>query len=155
MIGLYTRVSHDPVIFFSSLVIAVVVPVIVCWLIRKLFKGLWDNFTTFVVGFVYMMGIVLLAVFGPTFIDRSISYHLAFYAVEEERVDVDSIREAFSTEIFDKRVHDAVVTGFLKENADGSLSPTWKARLMYALLEPVGELTDSLGTYEAMKEGVR
>ncbi|MDE6887363.1 MAG: hypothetical protein K2P45_01750, partial [Eubacterium sp.] len=71
---------------------------------------MFDHFTVAVIGMVYFMGIILLAVFGPTFIDRSISYHIAFYAADTGEVDVEDIRDKFSAEIFDKRIHDAVVS---------------------------------------------
>lgn len=151
-IGIYTRVSNDPIIFFASIVIAAVITVIICLLLYKFLKGKWDAFTTTIVGFVYFLGIIIIAVFGPTFIDRSISYHIAFYAVEEQHMDVDEMREVFSEEIFDKRIHDAVTTGFVTENEDGTLSPTGKSKLVYYILKPIGILTDSFDTYENMKE---
>ena len=152
LIGIYTRICKDPIIFFASIVIAVISTVAICLVLFKKLKGKWDAFTTVMVGFVYFLGIIIIAVFGPTFIDRSISYHIAFYAVEQQNIDVDEMRDVFSEEIFDKRIHDAITTGFVTENEDGTLSPTGKARLMYGILYPIGKLTDSLGTYEDMKE---
>lgn len=152
LLSLYTRISSDPIIFFASVLIAMVSTVIICFALYKLLKGRWDAFTTSVVGLTYFLGITIIAVFGPTFIDRSISYHIAFYAVEEERIDVDEMRDVFSEEIFDKRIHDALSTGFVTKNEDGSLSPTTKARLMYDILKPIGILTDSFDTYDNLKE---
>lgn len=154
-IGIYTRVSDDPIIFFASLIIAIIIVIIVCMLMRKVTKQLFDAFTIFVMGIVYCMGIVILAVFGPTFIDRSISYHIAFYATEEDIVYVEDIEEAFSKDIFDKRMHDAVATGFLTLNKDGSMSPTFKAKAMYYILEPLGKLTGSIDTYYDMKAEIQ
>lgn len=151
-IGIYTRVSKDPIIFFASIVIAIVTTIIICTVLYKFIRVNWDIFTTSMVGIVYFLGIMIIAIFGPTFIDRSISYHIAFYAVEEKNVNVEEMRKVFSEEIFEKRIHDAVATGFVNENQDKSLSPTIKAKIMYHVLEPIGELTDSLGTYESMKE---
>lgn len=154
-IGIYTRVSLNPIIFFASLIIAVVVVLIICLVIDKITKKLFDGFTIFVIGVVYYLGIVIIAVFGPTFIDRSISYHIAFYAAEEEIVYVEDIEEEFSTDIFDKRIHDAVTTGFLTMNEDGSMSPTFKAKAIYYILKPLGNLTGSMDTYYNMREEIQ
>lgn len=112
---------------------------------------MFDYFTLSMVCLVYLMGIIILTVFGPTFIDRSISYHIAFYATDEQEVDIDEIREVFSEEIFDKRIHDAVETGFIEEK-EGIFMPTWKAKFMTFILKPIGEITGSLETYEELRE---
>ena len=153
-IGLYTRSSEDPIIFFASLVIGIIVVTVVCLFIMKTAKGIYDKFTVFVMGIVYFLGVISISVFGPTFIDRSISYHIAFYAVEEGEVCVDDIKEAFSKDIFEKRMHDATETGFLVVNDDGNMVPTVKAKLMYYVLKPLGDLTGSMDTYYEMKEEV-
>lgn len=149
IIGIYTRISADPIIFFASLVVSVAVAVVNGIILRK--TGLFDNFTLSMICLVYLMGIIILTVFGPTFIDRSISYHIAFYAADEQKVDIDEIRQKFSEEIFNKRIHDAVETGFIEEK-DGIYMPTWKAELITFLLKPIGEITGSLDTYEELRE---
>ena len=118
-------------------------------------KALFPPFTAFLCSLVYFFGLVLLTTFGPVFIDRSISYPLAFYASEQGRIHIDDIREEFSSEIFEKRIHDAIETGFLKDNGDGSYSPSAKAKFMTMTLFPLGKLTGSLGTYESMKEKMK
>ncbi len=154
-IGIYTRISEDPIIFFASLVIGIIVVTGVCLLITIIAKGLYDKFTVFVLGVVYFLGVVMISVFGPTFIDRSISYHIAFYAVEEGEVRVDEVEEDFSRAIFEKRIHDAAETGFLTLNENGSMTPTLKAKLMYYTLKPLGDLTGSMDTYYQMKEEIQ
>lgn len=97
---------------------------------------------------------VILAVFGPTFIDRSISYHIAFYASDMGEVNIRDIEDEFSSAIFDKRIHDAVETGFITQEGD-IFRPTAKAKIMTAILKPIGEITGSLETYNQMKESVQ
>lgn len=149
-IGVYTRISKDPIIFFASLCIAIGTVVIVGLMLWK--SRLFDYFTLTMIGFVYLMGIIILTTFGPTFIDRSISYHIAFYAVDQKEVDINEIRQEFSEEIFNKRIHDAIETGFIEESDDDYFTPTFKAKFMTAVLKPIGRLTNSLNTYEALKE---
>lgn len=126
----------------------------ICLLFGRLAKDFFDKFTIFVIGLVYYLGLIIFAVFGPTFIDRSISYHLAFYAAEEGEVYIENIEQVFSRDIFEKRMHDAVETGFLEQNQDGSMSPTFKSKIMYDILKPIGEWTGTLDTYYKMKEEV-
>ena len=152
LIALYTRISKDPIIFVASLAIDAAVAFIGSMMVFWLLKGI-DEFTVFSIGCVYFLGIVVFAVFGPTFIDRSISYHIAFAAVEDREVDIEEMQEVFSKDIFEKRVHDAEATGFVIIK-DEKLLPTGKAEVMYWLLMPVGKLTNSLGTYYDMKEAL-
>lgn len=152
LIGIYTRCSDDPIIFFASLVIALVVILVNGILLWK--SGLFDSFTLSMICLVYFMGLIVLTTYGPTFIDRSISYHIAFYAADEEKIDIDEMREEFSEAIFDKRIHDAVETGFIVEGTDGYYTPTWKSKVMTAILKPIGKMTGSLHTYEELREAL-
>ena len=153
-ISAYTRLSSDPIIFFASLAIALFLSVLSAVLLLQLGRKnrLFDGFTAVLSSLVYFFGLVVFITFGPVFIDRSISYHLAFYAAEKERIEIEAIREEFSSEIFEKRIHDAITTGFLLPNDDGTYSPSSKAKLMTAVLLPLGRMTNSSGTYENMKE---
>lgn len=154
-IGIYCRISNDPIIFFASLVISLIVSVGVGVGIYFLLKRNIDKFSVVTMIISYLLGLVILSVFGPTFIDRSISYHIAFYAVDEGEVNVEKIRDEFSYAIFDKRIHDAIATGFIEDSGtDGVYVPTKKAYVIDAILKPIGKLTDSLGTYEEMREAV-
>ena len=157
LLGIYTRISDDPIIFFASLLISLLLSVAAGILLFFFGKrhGTFDAFTAGLSATVYFLGLVILAVFGPVFIDRSISYHIAFYATEQERIAIDDMRDEFSYQIFEKRIHDAIATGFIVENEDGTYSPSAKAKIMTAILLPLGKATNSLGTYETMKEEVK
>lgn len=114
-------------------------------------KKIFDKFTCFVIGVTYCLTILVFSVFGPTFIDRSISYHIAFLATEEKQIKIEDIEKEFSDEIFEKRIHDAVVTGFIVENENGSFEPTWKSKIITKILKPIGFITGSLNEYEKLK----
>lgn len=148
--GIYTCIASDPIIFVTSIVIALISVLGCCMVLIKASKDLFDHFTLGMIGLVYFMGVMIMAIFGPTFIDRSISYHIAFYASDMGEVNVEDIREEFSVEIFNKRIHDAVETGFIEQEGNVFV-PTWKAKLMTAVLKPLGKITNSLDTYNEMK----
>lgn len=154
LVSLYVRIAADPIIFTASIAIAIITVLGCCVLLWKAGRGLFDSFSIGMAGLVYFMGILLLAVFGPTFIDRSISYHIAFYASDIGEVSPQEIKEVFSTEIFEKRMHDAVETGVLKKEGHAFV-PTWKAKFVTAVCKPLGEVTGSLETYNEMKDKVQ
>lgn len=152
-ISIYTRISSDPIIFFASLVVGIIGVFIACIIVFYCFKII-DKYIVFLQGCIYFLGIIIIAVFGPTFIDRSISYHIAFYAAEEQSIDIDKMKDTFSNDIFEKRIHDALATGIVTQNTDGTLKATKKAKLMYYILKPLGELTDSMDTYYEMRDKI-
>lgn len=151
LISLYNRLSKDPIIFFASLIISLFVTIGVCFAIFRLTKKSFCGALLFLLGLSYFLALILVSVFGPTFIDRSISYHIAFYAAEEGVVKPEELQETFSNDIFNKRIHDALVSDILKEDEDGSLIPTTKCKLLYCIMRPIGELTNSMGNYYEMK----
>lgn len=158
LIGVYTRLSKDPIIFIASLIIGPVSAVMSTLLAEHLFarggRSFYNRFCIFLTVLVYLFGLILLSVFGPTFIDRSISYHIAFYAADEGEIDIGEMEEVFSKEIFEKRIHDAIISGVITETGERKYAPTWKAKLMTAVLKPLGELTGSLGTYSNMVDEI-
>lgn len=153
-IGIYIRASSNPIIFFASLIIGIITTTLSCFIIQKFSKKLFQAFTLFIIAIAYYLSTIILAIFGPTFIDRSISYYIIFYATEKGNFYVQDIEKEFSKDIFEKRIHDALNTGFLTQNKNGSVSPTIKSKIMYTVLKPIGELTNSLDTYYEMKEKV-
>ena len=153
-IGIYTRISSNPIIFFASLIIGIFAVILNCIIIQKFSNKLFDSFTIFMIAIVYYFNVIILSTFGPTFIDRSISYHIAFYATEKKEFYIEDIEKEFSKDIFDKRISDAVSTGFLKQNKNGSVSPTIKSKIMYTVLKPIGEITNSMDTYYEMKKKI-
>ncbi len=154
-IRIYVKISKDPIIFFASIILAIIIPVLVYWIPRKLWKKQFDQYSIFLMYVCSVLVTIFVAVFGPVFIDRSISYHIAFYAAEENYVNIEDIRDEFSVEIFDKRIHDAQIAGVIEVNEDGMFKPTWKAKLISKILIPIGKFTNSLDTYYKMKEKVK
>lgn len=151
-ISIYTRLTKYP-IFFGSCAIAVIVPLMLLILLEK-YCDIYEKFTLFPIYISCVSVILIFAVFGPVFIDRSISYHIAFYAAEEGTVNIDDIKDEFSNEIFRKRIDDAQVAGVIKLQDDGTFKPTIKAKIIKGILYPIGEITNSLDTYKLMKSEV-
>lgn len=151
-ISIYTRLTKYP-IFFGSCLIALVVPMVLIIILKKCLN-IYEKFTIFPIYISCVSVILIFAVFGPVFIDRSISYHIAFYAAEEGKVNIEDIKDEFSNEIFRKRIDDAQVAGVITLQDDGTFKPTIKAKIIRGILYPIGEITNSLDTYKLMKSEV-
>lgn len=99
-----------------------------------------------------MMTILFFAIFGPVFIDRSVSYHIAFLAVEEKSINPNKDFRNFSDVILQKRIKDAQTAGIILKKADGIYVPTRKAYFLYNLLVPIGTATDTLEEYKKIRK---
>ena len=154
-IRIYVNLSDDPIIFVASIVLAVLLPAVVYSVGYKFWKKAFDGYHIFLMYVSTVMLTVFLAVFGPVFIDRSISYHIAFYAAEQGEVNINEIRDEFSVEIFDKRIHDAQAVGAIEMKDDENFVPTAKAKFIWWFLGGMGKWSNTLGTYEEMKEKVQ
>ena len=95
--------------------------------------------------------LILFAVFGPVFIDRSISYHIAFIAAQEEHIYPHALEEKWKTMMMDKRMEDALSAGMLQKSPNGLYRGTGKAKRFTAFMMLLGKATRSLDTYEKMK----
>ncbi len=151
LISLYNRLVCNPIIFLASIIIGIILSLILCVIYYK--YKVFEFFTIFIIGINYFFIIFIFSVFGPVFIDRSISYHIAFYAVEKENIEIKKIETSFGKDIFDKRMNDAIRTGFIVENKD-IYSPSTKAKIMYYIMYPIGKITNSLDTYNDMKNKI-
>lgn len=132
--------------------IGIIVSIILCVIFYK--YKIYETFTIILIGINYFFIIFIFSVFGPVFIDRSISYHIAFYAVEKENIEIKKIEKSFGKDIFDKRISDAIRTGFIVENKQNKYHPSKKAKIMYNIMYPIGKMTNSLTTYENMKNKI-
>jgi hypothetical protein len=150
-IAAYGHFSNTPTFFFAGCASAVLFPVITYFVIRQCFHAFADVFATFMIAICCGLTILVFNVFGPVFIDRSISYHLAFYAAENGSVDEATFIDHFSCGVFEKRMHDAQLAGFINRRADGRYEPTHKALIFTKVMLTMGWFTNSLEEYKSMK----
>lgn len=119
---------------------------------RRVQKGGMDVLASRLLFCLYAAVIFVAGVFGPVFIDRSISYHMAFFAAEHGELAKSPMERYYAREIFEKRFREAQTARFLDAGqGEDMYFPTTTARIFTAVMRPIGELTGSLGEYEAMK----
>ncbi len=156
LLGIYARVVARPMFFPMSCVLAVAVPVVAYLFFRNQLKAIKDTLARKLMVFSTMLIIIVFAVFGPTFIDRSISYHLAFIAVEQGQLNKQVLESSgYVSMVFDKRYEDACITGFIEQTKHGDVYvPTFKAKVMYNIMMVLGKITGSLGEYDSLNKSM-
>ncbi|HIF35520.1 MAG TPA: hypothetical protein EYQ71_02460 [Candidatus Thioglobus sp.] len=122
---------------------------------KKYFQNEFDPFTTLVNATCIALVCLVFSVFSHVFIDRSISYHIAFYASQNKSINFKEFQAKTATFMYQKREKDAVSAGFIIKNPDGSYSPTLKATIFTTLMVFYGNLTNSLGDYNLLKDQMK
>jgi hypothetical protein len=150
----FTTIVKSVLLFPVSVIIISVEFFLIWYIINKYFKPIFDNFTTFLISLCCAVTVLLFAVFGPVFIDRSISYQLVFYAVEEGQVNYRDFVKKSAAHVYSKRLSDAIASGFVEEVSPHVIRPTPKAHNFYSLMMTVGNLTNSLQDYQTLKASV-
>ena len=109
------------------------------------------GFESFLIYICCVLLLFVFTVFGPTFVDRSVSYHMVFLASETGKLDMNIMEEIYSQDMLQKRVEDELKSGMICPVGEQVYAPTWKAKIATRLLKPVGYLTNTLDTYEEFK----
>ena len=155
LISAYARCTNRPLFFPVSCIMAVILPIGLLLVFRREnLNKICDQFSQLLMVMVGGLILILFATFGPAFIDRSISYHLAFLSVERGSFNKNDLEKSLYTRnVFEKRFEDAREVGFIKQSDfdENTFEPTLKAKLFTYTLIPLGELTDSLQEYKALK----
>lgn len=94
------------------------------------------------------------AIFGPIFIDRSVSYHLVMLAAENNQVEQKKITEVIYEQMFQKRLAELSNADLIQLNEDGYISPTSKGVVMTNALIWLGLITSTLGEYKQTNESL-
>lgn len=94
------------------------------------------------------------AIFGPIFIDRSISYHLVMLAADNNKVEQKKIKEVMYEQMFQKRLSELSNANLIQLNEDGSIAPTSRGLVMTNTLIWLGLITNTLGEYKQTNEAL-
>ena len=94
------------------------------------------------------------AIFGPIFIDRSVSYHLVMLVADNSKVQQKKIKEVMYGQMFQKRLFELTKANLIQLNEDGYLTPTSKGLVMNNALNWLGVITGTLGEYKQTDEAL-
>ena len=137
-------------IFFVSTILSAMIPAGMFYFFKKysFIKSSFENFLVAVIGFFVLF---TFSVFGPVFIDRSISYHLVFYAVENGAIQENVFQKQFADSVFQKRILDAQMAKFLEKTPEGTYVPTKKAFIFSGIMKLIGKLSGTMDNYDKTK----
>ena len=147
-ISIYSNITLVKNYFVYGSILSFILPLLTALGLTR--SQQWRNKTQLSLAIVACQLIIFCAnIFGPVFIDRSISYHLVFYAVKHGKLDPKDFERRLSGYVFSKRVEDALFAGLL-ESRDGEVHPTDKAERFEWIFQTLGEMTGSLDNYQEM-----
>ena len=86
------------------------------------------------------------------FIDRSLSYHIAFYCTEKDQISKREIVSLFNNRIIDKRIEESIRSGFIEECGVQIYCPTEKGKMFSKLVMAVGSITNTMNEYNKEKK---
>lgn len=137
---------------FQESIYAIVATGISLGLIGHLSMGLWSRFEK-VVLILFAMSVTLnFAIFGPIFIDRSISYHLVMLAAENKHLSVQKINDVVFERMLQKRIEELSKAGLIVVDDQKNIIPTKKGMEMTKVLVWLGLATGTLNEYTATNE---
>ena len=95
------------------------------------------------------------AVFGPIFIDRSISYHMVMLVSENGKIKTKNLKEVVFTQMLDKRVSELTQANLIQLDEQGNIISTPRGNLMTKVLELLGYMTGTLGEFKQANDALQ
>ena len=126
--------------------------ILTIYILHKFYSSIFDFFSAFLSTLSIASILVVFAVFGPIFIDRSISYHIILLASNNGSININKIEELTSRWVYKKRIEDALNLGLLEKVSDEEYKPTKKAIGMSESLIFIGKITNSLHSYSEIND---
>lgn len=120
--------------------------------------GVWsiwqkDIFDTFVVFCCYITAGFSFIFLAPYAVDRSLSTFIFFYSVEHDGFQATAMSDEYMQVFYQRRLDDGVNGGFLVKEGD-KYHPTFRAKVYYHLMYPIGVITNSLENYQKFTDEV-
>ena len=145
---IYKSIFSEGVFFFNAFVLAVLGAVIGLgvWIIAN--KNFFENFLIFLV---FSMFNTLFIYFGPVTLDRSLSSFIYFYSVQNGSVSRNIFKSEYFEPYVQRRFSDGDKIGYLKCD-ETCCYPTFKTKLTYRILYPLGKLSNTLNDYKEFKD---
>ena len=134
---------YMPLFIFASAFIGVLV-----W-----FYKFYDKFEAFLVYVSYVCFGFSFVFLVPFAVERSLSTFILFYAAQHDGIPQIELSQNYKNIFFKKRFDDALKGNFLVQEGD-VYKPTFRTKLYYGLLYPLGKVTDMLGNYELFEKEI-
>ncbi len=157
LVALINRVINFP-IFITSMALSVVVPLVIIFIhyFCSKFK-IYDKMHFILLYFAYLFLLILFAIFGPVFIERSLSYYLVMYTSELDNqgkhATVEDITRIFSNERNTSlRIEQIQKSNFISVDKNGAITPNKFVKFISYVIYYIGIITNTLGEYNDIKK---
>lgn len=140
----------EQVLFYTPYVILISIVIFgYVWYFKQ--KDLFEAFVICVCFCCMNFSFVFLA---PYAVDRSLSTFIFFSAVQNDGFKEDAVSSQYMVDFYKRRLRDGVNGNFLAKK-DDIYYPTIRAKMYYALMYPVGIVTNSMENYRKFEEEIR
>lgn len=154
LVRMLTSLFPQKILFFGACLISIITSLLTIILCQLFSKNSYDTFNAVLLYLVSALLLIVFTIMGPAFIDRSISYHIVFYATEKNNIKIEEMEDVFAHEIFEKRINDELKAGMIESLPNGTYCATTKAKVISFVLLLLGKVTGTLGTYNDMKNKI-
>ncbi len=94
------------------------------------------------------------AIFGPIFIDRSISYHLVMLTAENNGLPVQKINDVVFEQMLKKRMEELSQAGLIELDQQKNILPTDRGKGVTKFLVWLGLVTGTLNEYSVTNDAI-
>jgi hypothetical protein len=115
--------------------------------------SLWSLFEKLIIILLALSVTFNFAIFGPIFIDRSISYHLVMLTAENKRLPVKKINDVVFEQMLKKRMEELSKAGLIEIDQQNIL-PTTRGKGMTKFLVWLGLVTGTLNEYSVTNDAI-
>ncbi len=141
------RIFYNGVLYFDAIFIGILAA-FVSFLLWTHFNK--EKFEALLVFMSLALFNILILYFGPVTLDRSLSSFVYFYSVENGSIPEHIYNDEYFIPYIDRRIIEGEKMGFLSCNNE-VCNPTFKAKFLYYLLNPIGRVTKTLNNYDEFK----
>ena len=115
---------------------------------------LWNLFEKLIIILLALSVTFNFAIFGPIFIDRSISYHLVMLTAENKRLPVKKINDVVFEQMLKKRMEELSQAGLIEVDQQKNILPTDRGKSMTNFLVWLGLVTGTLNEYSVTNDAI-
>ena len=116
--------------------------------------SLWSLFEKLIIILLALSVTFNFAIFGPIFIDRSISYHLVMLTAENKRLPVKKINDVVFEQMLKKRIEELSQAGLIEVDQQKNILPTDRGKGMTKFLVWLGLVTGTLNEYSVTNDAI-
>jgi energy-coupling factor transporter transmembrane protein EcfT len=145
VIGVTSHIGNKSV-FVNSLVTSLIISLFYFIVLIKI--KIYNSFEKKIISSICFLFLMNLSVFGPVFIDRSISYYITMNAVEKKNFSARQLHLKTSKQVYEKRLVELCSLGLIQKLNMDTYEKTRLGDVFFVFFHTLGKLTGTLREYE-------